>query len=123
MAGPQDQDFAARLQALNAKFAASLPGIFARLADARARFDPAAPDAMVASELHQLLHSIAGSAATFGFPLLGQQARSLEQVLRTLQANPAADPGWTAWAGQFDHFLAWAQMDPLAPYTVPSTLP
>ncbi len=33
--------------------------------------------------LHRLLHSIAGSGATFGFAVLGKQARYIEQILRS----------------------------------------
>ncbi|TFW11295.1 Hpt domain-containing protein [Massilia arenosa] len=118
MPTPLDADFAARLQALNDKFAASLPGTLDKLAAARARFDAAAPDQTVAAELHGLLHSIAGSAGTFGFPLLGQYARIVEQNVRRLLSGTEPPLDWAAWADQFDGFLAWAKADPQAPYTV-----
>lgn len=118
MPTPPDADFAARLQALNDKFAASLPGTLDKLASARARFDAAAPDASVASELHSLLHSIAGSAGTFGFPLLGQYARVMEQNVRGLLSGTEPPLDWAVWSEQFDRFLAWAKADPQAPYTV-----
>ncbi|HEY6354443.1 MAG TPA: Hpt domain-containing protein, partial [Burkholderiaceae bacterium] len=76
-----DQEFFSRLRALNDKFAASVPATLARLGELRAGFDPNAPDQRQIDELHQILHTIAGSAATFGFRTMGQQARAIEQRL------------------------------------------
>jgi HPt (histidine-containing phosphotransfer) domain-containing protein len=112
-----DQEFFARLNALNEKFAASVPDTLARLAAARALFDPDAPQAELITELHQILHTVAGSAATFGFRVLGQEARQLEQRLRVLMAFehiPARD--WRNWLGSLDTFLAWGAVNPKADY-------
>jgi HPt (histidine-containing phosphotransfer) domain-containing protein len=110
-----DQDFFARLNALNDKFAASVPATVGRLRDARLRFDPAAPDAALITELHQMLHTIAGSAATFGFRVLGQQARQLEQRLRVLMAFEAVSAqDWENWMAGLDEYVAWAEMNPKA---------
>jgi len=110
-----DQAFFARLNALNDKFAASVPATLARLRALRARFDPAAPSEAVIKELHQMLHTIAGSAATFGLRVFGQQARSLEQRLRVLMAFDAIAAGdWERWLDALDAYLAWADIDPTA---------
>jgi HPt (histidine-containing phosphotransfer) domain-containing protein len=112
-----DADFFARLSVLNDKFATSLPDTLARLAHARARLDPAAPSAALVGEMHAVLHTLAGSAATFGFRLLGQQARLLEQRLRVFTTFDAVGPQeWEDWLAQLDVFVAWGRTDPKAAY-------
>ncbi len=108
-----DQDFFARLRQLNDKFAAGVPGTLARLRAIRAAFDPHAPDAELVAELHQILHTIAGSAATFGFRTMGYQARALEQRLRVLMAfDVIAARDWANWLASLDEYTAWAAIDP-----------
>lgn len=117
MASLVDQEFFAKLRALNDRFGASLPATLGRLRDARLAFDPAAPDQVRLTEMHEVLHTLAGSAATFGFRALGQQARALEQDLRLLLAGgeaPAA--AWSEWLAGVDRYLAWAERDPKAAY-------
>jgi HPt (histidine-containing phosphotransfer) domain-containing protein len=110
-----DQEFFARLRALNDKFAAGVPDTLARLRAARLAFDPEAPDAALVKEIHQVLHTVAGSAATFGFRVLGQQARALEQRLRVLMAFELVAPrDWRDWLAALDQYLAWAALDPKA---------
>ena len=115
MATRIDQDFFARLNALNDKFAASVPDTLERLRQQRLAFDPAAPSEAVIKELHQILHTIAGSAATFGLRVFGQQARSLEQRLRVLMAFDTIAAGdWTRWLEALDVYIAWSEIDPKA---------
>jgi HPt (histidine-containing phosphotransfer) domain-containing protein len=110
-----DQEFFARLRALNDKFAASVPDTLARLRAARLAFDPEAPNAALVKDIHQVLHTIAGSAATFGFRVLGQQARALEQRLRVLMAFDVVAPrDWLNWLEGLDEYLAWAALNPKA---------
>ena len=110
-----DQEFFARLNALNDKFAASVPATLARLKAQRNGFDPAAPDALLQREMHQVLHTIAGSAATFGLRVLGVQARALEQRLRVLMAfESIAERDWIRWLEALDAYIAWAELDPRA---------
>jgi HPt (histidine-containing phosphotransfer) domain-containing protein len=117
MSAEPDTDFFARLSVLNDKFATSLPDTLARLASARARLDPAAPGAALVGEMHALLHTLAGSAATFGFRLLGQQARVLEQRLRVFTTFAAVAPrDWEDWLAQLDVFVSWGRMDPKSAY-------
>lgn len=112
-----DAQFFARLALLNDKFAASLPHTLARLAGARKAFDPARPHGAPLDDMHALLHTLAGSSATFGFRALGQQARLLEQRLRvftTFDAIAATD--WHDWLGALDAFVAWGLRDPKSAY-------
>ncbi|SHG95733.1 Hpt domain-containing protein [Massilia sp. CF038] len=110
-----DKDFFARLSALNDKFAASVPATLTRLRGYQAAFDPVAPQADIVAGLHQTLHTIAGSAATFGFRVFGQQARQLEQRLRVLMAFDAvAAQDWRAWLADLDAYLLWAEHNPKA---------
>jgi HPt (histidine-containing phosphotransfer) domain-containing protein len=109
---PIDQQFFERLRQMNDKFAASVPATIARLQGLRAAFDPAAPDLALARELQQVLHTIAGSAATFGFRTFGTEARALEQRLRVLQAfDQVGAPEWTSWLLSLEHYLSWAAID------------
>ena len=108
-----DHDFFARLRELNDKFAAGVPATLARLGALRRNFDAQAPDPGMVSELHQTLHTVAGSAATFGFRSLGQQARELEQRLRVLMAfEVVAARDWENWLSSLGQYLEWAAIDP-----------
>ena len=115
MATPIDQDFFARLRALNDKFAAGIPATLARMREQRRAFDPEAPDEASICALQETLHTIAGSAATFGFRSFGQQARALEQRLRVLMAFGAVPAGdWSRWLDALDAYIDWAEIDPKA---------
>jgi HPt (histidine-containing phosphotransfer) domain-containing protein len=108
-----DQDFFARLRLLNDKFAASVPATLARLGELRAAVDPQAPDPQRVAGLHQVLHTVAGSAATFGFRNMGHHARALEQRLRVLMAfEVVAARDWENWLCSLDEYMAWAVLDP-----------
>ena len=114
-----DTEFFARLNALNDKFAASVPATLARLKAKRDNFKADAPDTELIKELHQILHTIAGSAATFGFRILGQKAREIEQRLRVLMAyDSIAAADWENWLATLDEYLAWGALDPKADYYV-----
>jgi chemotaxis protein histidine kinase CheA len=112
VAPPVDQQFFERLRQMNDKFAAGVPATLARLRELRRAFDAAAPDPALAAELQQVLHTVAGSAATFGFRTFGAQARVLEQRLRVLQAFDAVGKAeWDSWLRSLDHYLTWAHSD------------
>jgi HPt (histidine-containing phosphotransfer) domain-containing protein len=117
MAGPVDEQFFARLSALHDRFIDGVPATLGRLAAARAAFDPAAPDAALVAEMQALLHTMAGSAATFNFRTLGHQARALEQRLRVLMAfDTIAEGDWNRWFSDLEDFVAWGVRDPKAIY-------
>jgi HPt (histidine-containing phosphotransfer) domain-containing protein len=112
-----DRQFFARLTTLNDQFASGVPALLGRLAAARAAFDPAAPGGAPVLELQALLHTMAGSAATFGFRVLGQQARALEQRLQVLMAFETVAPDdWNTWFAGLDEFVAWGRCNPRAAY-------
>ncbi|MCS0580397.1 Hpt domain-containing protein [Massilia pinisoli] len=117
MSASADADFFARLAELNDKFAASLPQTLGRLAAVRDAFDVQHPPPALIEQLHAVLHTMAGSSATFGFRILGQQARVLEQRLRVLTTFDAVAPQeWEAWLSELDVFVAWGVVDPKAAY-------
>ncbi|TFW31575.1 Hpt domain-containing protein [Massilia horti] len=119
MGRPIDQDFFSRLAELSERFAAEVPALLERLASASAAFDTAAPDLALAEEVQTLLHTMAGSAATFGFRVLGHQARLLEQRLRVLMAfDEVQEAHWNAWFADLDCLVAWGLIDPKATYYI-----
>lgn len=112
-----DAEFFERLAELNDKFAASLPQTLGRLAAAREAFNAAQPQAELIDNLQAVLHTLAGSAATFGFRVLGQQARVLEQRLRVLTTfDTVAAAEWQAWLAELDVFVGWGLQDPKSAY-------
>jgi HPt (histidine-containing phosphotransfer) domain-containing protein len=115
--GAVDLEFFERLAQLNDKFAAALPQTLGRLSAARNVFDTVRPQPELIRELHAVLHTLAGSSATFGLRILGHQARSLEQRLRVLMTFEAVDPAeWEAWLTELDVFTAWGLRDPKDAY-------
>jgi chemotaxis protein histidine kinase CheA len=111
--GAADAEFFERLAQLNDKFDAALPRTLGRLSAARKAFDTAQPQPELIRELHAVLHTLAGSSATFGFRILGHHARGIEQRLRVLMTFDAVDPAeWEAWLAELDVFIAWGLRDP-----------
>jgi HPt (histidine-containing phosphotransfer) domain-containing protein len=107
-----DQHFFSRLAALNDSFATKLPGTLDRLSALGAGLDARAP-AAAANELQAMLHTVAGSAITFGYRGLGQHARALEQRLRVLMTFDAvAASDWAAWVSELGQFVDAARRDP-----------
>jgi HPt (histidine-containing phosphotransfer) domain-containing protein len=116
---PADQQFFARLAELNEKFAARLPSTLERLAglsqDLARAGEPGFDTAPPAADVQAMLHTLAGSAATFGFRELGHHARLLEQRLRVLRAFDAvAASEWQAWRAELDDYIEAARRDPKA---------
>ncbi|MFM9433208.1 HPt (histidine-containing phosphotransfer) domain-containing protein [Janthinobacterium sp. CG_23.3] len=108
-----DPDFRARLDALRDKYAAGVPGLLAGIGQALARCRAERWSAPASAELHTALHTVAGSGATFGFAVLGQECRQLEQALRSLVDGGGADaPGWAALGAGVERLLTWAANDP-----------
>jgi HPt (histidine-containing phosphotransfer) domain-containing protein len=114
---PVDIQFFARLAQLQDQFASGVPATLQRLAGIRAAFDPAAPDLGLVDEMQAVLHTMAGSAATFNFRVLGHQARALEQRLRVLMAfDSIAEGDWNTWFDDLDAFVSWGSRDPKGAY-------
>ncbi|HEX7986454.1 MAG TPA: Hpt domain-containing protein [Duganella sp.] len=113
MATPVDPDFRARLAALNEKFAVTVPVTMEKIAAALAvcQAETGPPPAEAMRPLHELLHGVAGSAATFGFATLGREARRIEHMLRDAMDTGS---GWDAVAPEVEKYLRWAACDPHA---------
>jgi HPt (histidine-containing phosphotransfer) domain-containing protein len=73
-----DPGLAAQLAQLNAAFAAGLPKRLSDIEAAMQAFMREPGDRSHLESLHTLLHSLAGSAGTFGFDELGKCARRFE---------------------------------------------
>jgi HPt (histidine-containing phosphotransfer) domain-containing protein len=113
-----DHEFFERLAELNGRFAAALPQTLGRLSAARNAFSLEQPQPELIQELHAVLHTLAGSSATFGFRALGQQARNIEQRLRVLMTFDAVAPEeWAAWLVELDAFVVWALRGPKDAYS------
>ncbi len=82
----------AKLQALHEAYAAQLPERLAAIDACRVRLRRGEDSAGQLHALHRLLHSLAGSAGSFGYARLGEQARALELELAPL-AREGLPPG------------------------------
>ena len=110
-----DPDFRARLRALNDKYAAGVPALMQAIAQAQAACDSEGPRLEPLTALHRSLHTVAGSAATFGFAALGQECRRIEQLVRTLLNTPGQVLAeWPAVSAQVAALLRWAERDAAA---------
>jgi HPt (histidine-containing phosphotransfer) domain-containing protein len=107
MATPSDPAFQDRLQALRDKYAASVPERMAAIRDALAlcRGDLTAPHI---DQLHHALHSVAGSAGSFGFHALGAESRRIEQMVRSVMEAGAP---WDGIETAVQALLHWADKD------------
>ena len=114
MSDAADHGFFSRLAQANDGFATRLPSTLTRLGQLGLSLDPAAPTA-TAQELQEMLHTVSGSAVTFGYRGLGNNARALEQRLRVLMAFEAvAHADWAIWVGELGQFVEAGHRDPRA---------
>ncbi|WBR99953.1 Hpt domain-containing protein [Pseudoduganella sp. SL102] len=111
MAAPLDPQYRQRLQALSDMFAATIPARMGEIADALAAAGTA-PGPQELERLHQALHTVAGSAGSFGFAALGEEARRLEQAVR---GQLAGESGWAALVLQIHAYLDQVSRDPKSP--------
>ncbi|AVR96769.1 Hpt domain-containing protein [Pseudoduganella armeniaca] len=111
MATPADPAFRQHLQALAEKYRASIPQRLAAIGAALDAIGASAAPAQLEA-LHESLHAVAGSAGSFGFSALGEEARRLEQLLRETMAGTAE---FGKVAPQVRRYLDWANDDPTHP--------
>ena len=112
-ANSANPEFRARLQALNDKYAASIPTMMAVIAQASERCANEGAGQEQLGALNKSLHAVAGSAGTFGFASLGLECRRLEQQARSLIEGPSAaqQSGWPALQLEVEQLLHLAQVD------------
>ena len=86
------------------RFFHKLPARIAEIGELRAILKSAATDRQTLAELHRKVHSLTGTASTFGFAAVADAARSLERALLHLLGTDAApdsarlDPVEPLWA-------------------------
>jgi periplasmic divalent cation tolerance protein len=107
MASAADPAFQDRLQALRDKYAASVPERMAAIREALVlcQGSLAAPHI---EQLHHALHSVAGSAGSFGLHALGGEARRIEQLVRGVMEAGAP---WDGIEAAVQALLQWADKD------------
>ncbi|WP_374581083.1 Hpt domain-containing protein [Pseudoduganella sp.] len=108
MATPVDPAFQDRLQALRDKYAASVPERMAAIRDGLTLCVEAGRTPANVEQLHHALHSVAGSAGSFGLHALGDEARRIEQMVRGVMESGAP---WDGIETAVQALLQWADKD------------
>jgi diguanylate cyclase (GGDEF)-like protein len=104
------QELQQALQALAANYAADLPTRIAEL-DARVRaLAEGRADAAECALLHRQLHSLHGSAKTFGFAAVSDSAREIEHLVGGLNGTSLEASVRDRLLAQLEHLLAAAQV-------------
>ncbi|HEY0587393.1 MAG TPA: Hpt domain-containing protein [Pseudoduganella sp.] len=104
---PVDPAFQDRLQALRDKYAASVPERMAAIREALALCQGNLIPPHI-EQLHHALHSVAGSAGSFGLAALGDESRRIEQMVRGVMEAGAP---WTGIEAAVHALLQWADKD------------
>ncbi|VAW95331.1 diguanylate cyclase (GGDEF domain) with PAS/PAC sensor [hydrothermal vent metagenome] len=99
---PDEDDIQARLKALREAYAKQLPDKLTDIARQWASMQHQPWDFGQVKSLHRQIHTLAGSAPTFGFDTVGQQARHAENLLKTWN-NEQRTPGEDEIAGLTGH--------------------
>lgn len=81
------QDLGKEFQKLRAEYRGSLPAKLTRLRSLWARIDCEEPDADALEILKREIHTMAGSAGSFGLPLVSKAAAACEDALDGLKAG------------------------------------
>lgn len=109
----RDSDLREKLRLLEEKFAARLPEKLAELDSALQQCRQGSPDQQVLVTLYHLLHTMAGSAGTFGFGLLGRGANALEMQFKALSvAESRTEEKLMQACDNLAEFLHWTMLDP-----------
>ncbi|GGC72788.1 diguanylate cyclase [Undibacterium terreum] len=96
-----------KLRALEAVFLAKLPSRLQEMDDALGLFLQEPENKEHLALLHRLLHTMAGSAGTFGFPEVGTQAREFEGRLKPLfNGETWAKTSLSQYAGDLRKYFA-----------------
>ncbi len=106
----------AKLQALQDKFRKKLPQRMAQIRDHWRAFESDGGQNNSAANLLQAIHSLAGSAGTFGYQRLGLLARQFELLLREESAKAGEQP-FKQMLSQYDELIECATRGPEEPAT------
>jgi diguanylate cyclase (GGDEF)-like protein len=87
---PTNSSFEATLRALAANYGAELPAKLAEMASMLRTACEGGADATGLQLLHRQIHSLNGSAKTFGFPAVSDAARKLELALAPHRNSPSS---------------------------------
>lgn len=105
----RDEELNEAILALGQLFLAKLPAKLSEIESANQRFQIAPDDRENFALLHRALHTMAGSAGTFGFPEMGEQARVLEMQLKAYLAGETWDAtAVEAFCKQVKVYIAFA---------------
>lgn len=83
-----DDELQAKVDVMAKVFLGRLHVRYEKMNEAYALCRHDAGDAAAWTELHRLLHSLAGAAGSFGCDALGARAKAVEEQVRALQAAP-----------------------------------
>src|SRR5688500_11569466 len=108
MAAPVDPNYPDRLQALRDKYAASVPERMAAIRDGLALCQNDGHSPAHIEQLHHALHSVAGSAGSFGLHGLGNESRRIEQMVRAVMEGGG---NWEKIEAAVQALLQWADTD------------
>jgi HPt (histidine-containing phosphotransfer) domain-containing protein len=108
MTTPVDPNYPDRLQALRDKYAASVPERMAAIRDGLALCQTEGRSPANIEQLHHALHSVAGSAGSFGLHGLGNESRRIEQMVRAAMAGSG---DWPAIEAAAQALLLWSDND------------
>lgn len=100
-----ENDFTDALASLREQFVGQLDSRVAAIREAFGRLDPAAWQRDEAEVLHRIVHSLTGSAGTFGMQSVSDMARELEAALAVVLDTGAAPDAesWQAVGRALDH--------------------
>ncbi len=114
--------FQLKLQAIRKAYIKKLPGKLKEIQQSWQSLQGDANKATPLNELHRLVHSLVGSAGTFGFERLSTEARVVERALKA-QLESEQPPSEGDWAKIDGMIAALAQLDVGAPpaQATPST--
>ena len=114
MATTSNEEFlAAKLRELSERYAKTIPDKLASLDQALRECQADPLDLNKIKQLHAQLHTMAGSAGTFGFMVLGKSAALIERAIVSLiESEQWAADRVPAVARKIDALIAWAAVDP-----------
>jgi len=105
------EELAEAIRALGDVFIGRIPGTLLEMGVLLQAIEQNAQDQSAWKTLHRQLHSLAGSAGTFGYTELGDRARELENRINDMvKANDlSSDPGRSTLIRDQHAFMVWIE--------------